>query len=255
MHSLPPANYGAPAPWPPRRNPLGDFVERNQGWIWGGIIVSGAFATGALVGALARRARKPTPRGIGYSDPPPRLTDVAFAEGDPAPWWPIASTSRHQRKWEVPYKDIYGKWHGNMARSFKASRDGRYHVGLDLYANAGDPVLAPEDGTVVGLQTFFAGTCAMVIQGDSGVTVLLGELKCGSPSEFGIATGVRVVKGQAVGRIGLSNTGSFMLHFETYECCPTQNKPWYRSNAAPVLVRDPTDYLLRARAATKQAVA
>lgn len=240
---------------PQRVNPLAAFVQDHQGWIWGGLIVGGAFATGALAAAIARRAKGTTSPVATYADPPPRQTQVAFAEGDPAPWWPIASTSHHRRMWEVAYKDVYGKWHGNMSRSFMASRDGRYHVGIDLYANAGDPVLAPEDGTVVGIQTFFHGTCAMMIQGDSGVTILLGEIKCGSQHDFGVGVGMRVVKGQAVGRVGLASGGSFMLHFETYACCPTQNSPWYRSNRPPLLVRDPTDYLLRARAATQQMVA
>lgn len=230
-------------------NPVADFIDRYKDEIfWGGLVLGGLAAGGVAI-AIARSRR---PSGPGYPDAPPESRGAAFAQGDPRPTWPVGYTSHHSRLYEVPYKDIYGAWHGNMSRAFRAGRESRYHAGADLYANAGDPVVAPEDGTVVQIQTFFDGTDAMLIQGDYGVTVLLGEIKRGSSREFGITEGSRVVKGQTVARVGLATGGSHMLHFETYACCPATNSKWYKGHSLPSLLLDPTEYLLRARAATVQ---
>jgi murein DD-endopeptidase MepM/ murein hydrolase activator NlpD len=156
----------------------------------------------------------------------------------------------------VPYLDTQGQWHGNSSRAFKASRDGRFHAGIDLYANAGDVLVAPEAGVVVGRQTFLNGTGAMLIQLDSGITVLLGETMMGGAEEVArrynaqpVVVGSRVRAGQPVTVVGKTDNGSHMLHIETYTCCPTDNDPWYVGRPPPKLLRDPTDWLLRAQGA------
>lgn len=187
----------------------------------------------------------PTPGG-GYPYPPPASRGVPFAGGS-APYWPIQA-SNNRRHGQVGYKDVNGKWHGNMARAFRASRGSRHHAGIDIYANPNDVVVAPEDGVVVGRQTFYAGTGAMLIETDSGIVVLLGETKMGGAGEFGVDIGTRVKAGQPVTRIGRSNSGSHMLHFETYTGGTRKNSPWYKSGGPPPNLLDPTDYLLRAKA-------
>lgn len=189
--------------------------------------------------------------------PPPANRGVPFAPPSGQTIWPIASTSTNARRWEVPYRDTSGKWHGNMARAFKAARDGRYHAGCDLYANANDILLAPDDGVVVGRQPFLNGTGAMLIELDSGVVVLLGETKMGGAEEVAeqfnqpvAAIGVRVRRGQPVTKVGLTNAGSHMLHFETYRPGTKKNYPWYRDKPAPAQLYDPTEWLLQAKANT-----
>ena len=188
-----------------------------------------------------------------YPYPPPINRGVEFARGGARPFFPVQS-SRNQRFGQVAYKDVNGSWHGNMARAFKANRGGRYHVGIDLYADPGDVVVAPEDGTVVGRQTFYAGTGAMLIETDSGVVVLLGETKMGGADEFGLAIGSRVAAGQPVTRVARSTSGSHMLHVETYRPGTTKNYSWYKSSGVPSAVLDPTDYFLRAKAHLESAV-
>ena len=205
---------------------------------------------GAVIGwagwAATQGSGSDTPGRGGYPYPPPRNVGVPFAGGG-APLFPILS-SKNSRFGQVAYKDTNGEWHGNMARAFKASRGGRWHAGIDLYSNPGDIVIAPEDGTIIGRQTFYAGTGAMLMQTVSGIVLLFGETKMGGADEFGVRTGSKVKAGQKLSRIGLSNTGSHMLHFETYTAGTKKNSSWQKGKSPPPNLLDPTDYLLRARA-------
>ena len=179
--------------------------------------------------------------------PPPANRGVPFAPGG-ATVWPIAANSRASRKYEVPYKDVNGQWRGNSSRAFKASRDGRFHAGVDLYANGGDVLVSPGDGVVVGRQTFLNGTGAMLIALDSGIVVLLGETKMGGAAEFGVVVGSRVHAGQPVTRVGVTNAGSHMLHIETYRKGTVTNEPWYKDRSPPPELLDPTNWLLAGKA-------
>ncbi len=218
---------------------------------------------GAIFTGKRKRKRKASgsstvnPMG-GYPDPRPIDRGIPFARGATKPMWPIDMGSKHHRKLEVPYKDVEGKWHGNMARAFRASRGSRYHVGCDLYAHAGDVVLAPEAGEIVRTQSFKDGTHAMMLQTNSGVNILLGEIEKGSWNDFNVGKGSRVVRGQPVAVVGLQDSnpnepgvqgGAHMLHIELYKCCPDRNIRWSKHETPSELILDPTDYLLRARAA------
>lgn len=184
-----------------------------------------------------------------YPFPPPIDRGVPFARGG-SPVWPISPNSTHRQRYAVSYKDAAGKWHARAARAFRADRGARWHVGVDLFANGGDVVLAPEDGVVVGRQPFLNGTGAMLLQLDSGPVVLLGETKMGGAGEFGVGLGTRVRRGQPLTRVGVTNAGSHMLHVEMYAPGTTKNTPWYKNRARPPQILDPTDWLLRAKAAS-----
>ena len=159
--------------------------------------------------------------------------------------WPLVS----RRKKTVSYRTTGGAAVGNWARRFGASRGGRYHAGMDLYANPGDPIVAMEDGRVVAMKTFFNGTWALYLCTNSGITINYGEIEKNSwrNLERPIQKGSLVKKGQMLGRVGLSAGGSHMLHLETYRGCVTRNYPWYTSRSAPSALLNPTKYLLRAR--------
>ncbi len=217
----------------------------------------------ALASGKKKRRRKASgsstvqPMG-GYPYPRPIDRGVPFARGATRPMWPIDMGSNHPRKLQVPYKDVEGKWHGNMARAFRASRGSRHHVGCDIYANAGDVVVAPEAGVIVRTQTFKDGTHAMMLQADSGVNILLGEVEKGSWNSFGVGKGSRVSRGQPVALVGLQDSdpdtpgvqgGAHMLHIELYKCCPELNIKWPKHEVPSEFILDPTDYLLRAKAA------
>lgn len=189
----------------------------------------------------------------GHPYPLPVSKGVPFASGPENPVWPIKSDSKNERKYEVPYKDVNGKRYGNQARAFKATRGNgaRYHAGIDIYANAGDVVLAPESGVIVEDQNFLnsiPGEDAMLIQGDSGTTILLGEIVAESmTTEFGLKEGSRVTAGQPVAIVAKTVNGSHMLHFETYAKGSKRNRSWSQGKKPHTSLRDPTAYLLRAR--------
>jgi murein DD-endopeptidase MepM/ murein hydrolase activator NlpD len=184
------------------------------------------------------------PKGVA----PPRRTAVPFAELDDEPVWPIATN--HPQRGQVAYTDESGDVHGNWARQFHVPREGdRWHVGIDLYSYAGDPVLAIADGTVVATQTFHLGTDAILVEHD-GMVALYGEVKPNSWKEFGVGVGSRVRRGDPIARIGcmvgtMDHCESQMLHFESYVPGTRQNHQWHGSTP-PSELRDPTVVLLAA---------
>ena len=94
-------------------------------------------------------------------------------------FWPIRTTNSRGRL--VSYKNVHGKIHGNGSRRFLASRQSgaRYHVGVDLYGNHKDIVVACEDGTIVNHYPFYAGTHCLFVQNDSGTVINYGEVEKG----------------------------------------------------------------------------
>lgn len=174
-----------------------------------------------------------------------QIANVPFAVGPSNLRWP--TITKHTRGNEVPYKKLDGKYVGNAARSFGVPRsDGvRKHAAIDLYCYGNDVVVAMESGTVVGIQGFLGPTKALVIQGDSGVVSLYGEIKNNSWSEFDIKKGTKVKGGQPIARIGINDAGTSMLHFETYTKGTTQNAQWKGSPPSNLL--NPTKYLLQAQ--------
>lgn len=207
----------------------------------GSVVLGGAAAlalrdSGGLLGGKESRC--------GFVGPQPQLfKGVPFATGGECPRWPLVSP----RKKVVSYKTVNGTTVGNWARRFGASRDSRYHAGIDLYANVGDAVVAMEAGTVVALRTFYHGSWALFLCTDSGITLNYGEVAKGSWKNFGVGVGSRVVAGQPLARVALMSGGSHMLHFETYRGCVKRNWPWYKSKGPPSALINPTKYLLRAR--------
>ncbi len=201
-------------------------------------------------------------------EPEPQ-TDVPFAEGGSRPQWPVATSDDH--KLQVSYKDVRGLWHGRYARRFGAVRKTtneetgesyqRHHVGIDLFADPGDLVLAPEDGEVIAALPFYKGTGAVYLRTKSGIVVNLGEVEEGSWKTFGLRTADyekegrprEVLAGQPVAIVGTSNDGSHMLHVETYDDDVTTemirrgDMQWRKGDPAPAHVLDPTRYLVRAQ--------
>lgn len=200
--------------------------------------------------------------GSSTSARPASRFGVPFAVGGDEPLWPLIR-SKHPRRFEVPFYDEQGHVHGNISRAFGVPRPwpvgSRRHVGIDLYANGEDVIVAPESGRVVGRQTLYKGTGGMMVELDSGVNVFLGETLMGGAEEFGVGVGDRVERGQPLTRVGWHDEdprapgiqgGAHMLHFEMYVPGTTENEQWSKSSEAPSSLLDPTAYLLRARAAS-----
>lgn len=198
-------------------------------------------------------------------------TDVGFAHGGDRPIWPLVTDD--DDKLRVSYQDVRGLWHGKWGRHFSAKRKStdpdtgqtyqRVHVGVDLFADPGDVVAAPESGEVIAALPFYKGTGAVYLRTDSGIVVNLGELALGSWRDFGIPSGVehgtRVLAGQPLARVGKSDEGSHMLHFEAYADDVTTDEirqgkmRWIAGDDPPAKLFDPTRYLVRAQRAYYEA--
>lgn len=188
--------------------------------------------------------------GSGLDVRAPANIGIPFAEGIRRPAWPVLSAN--PRYGEVAYRDVAGDSHGNPSRRFGAARDGgsRNHVGVDLYADYGDPVLSMGRGTVVATQTFHLGSHAILVDyGD--VVVLYGEVTPWSWDEFGVDVGSKVGKGDPIARVACMKweggvCKSHMLHLETYVAGSSRNRRWYPGNPDPTIL-DPSLLLLRAQ--------
>ena len=119
-------------------------------------------------------------------------------------------------------------------RSFGSSRAGgnRKHAGCDLYAQAGDEVLAVEDGVVVrGPYLFYDGVYAIEVQHASGL-IRYGEI---SKAANGLQPGSTVKEGQVIGFVGKMQTvPQSMLHLEMFsghhtgQLTDREQKPYMR---------------------------
>jgi hypothetical protein len=152
----------------------------------------------------------------------------------------------------VSYHPSPDKTIGNIGRCFFDDRPGRHHVGVDLFAKEGDPVVACADGTIVSFYKFYNSkgrdTFALIIA-HRGVVINYGELAPSSLQEFGLKVGDAVKGGQTVGRIGATG----MLHFETYEPKTKQNIPWMDGQPRPLQLQNPTQLLFTLATAGKGA--
>lgn len=174
---------------------------------------------------------------------PPKLVEgVPFAEPT-GTWWPVRTP--HKRGRTVAYRAEDGTRHDPWLRRFLAPRSQgkRYHVGVDLFGNEGDVVIACEPGTIVNWYHFYRGVFALIVQCDSGLVINYGEVARTSLRDFGLKKGDHVEAGQPIASVGKMRHSS-MLHFETYAEDTTNNKRWFEQDARPSELRNPTAYLL-----------
>ncbi len=191
-------------------------------------------ATFAL--APRRRGRRSSTSGSGSHEL--NRFGVAFARAGSSPAWPLQGTSN--RAVSTDFGD---------GRPWNAKHPSRHHAGEDLKAPEGTVLVATEPGQVVLVDSNWYdrelddGTVlvagALMLQLDSGVVVNYGEIKPGSPSDFGIYKGVRVAKGQPIARVGFTD----MVHFETYRQGTKRTYQWAWGGAPPPALLDPTKYL------------
>lgn len=145
------------------------------------------------------------------------------------PSWPLA---RQPKTWTA-------------LGSFGASRDGgkRLHQGIDLYAPAGTPVLASEDGEVTALQGWSGpGTKGLLVYSPAtDITILYGAV---APSDHALV-GAKVKRGEQIAKIGVYPAGSTMLHLEIWPGRLSPPRPRWLPGEPPPSI-DPAEYLERA---------
>jgi murein DD-endopeptidase MepM/ murein hydrolase activator NlpD len=119
----------------------------------------------------------------------------------------------------------------------------RHHAGVDLFANAGDAVIAMEDGTVIGFYPFLrAATGEMsyaLLVAHEGYVANYGEVRENSLRAHNLDIGATVRGGQRIATV--SDTAQ--LHFETYAPGTTRNYSWGYHAERPAPVVDPTPRL------------
>ncbi len=172
-------------------------------------------------------------------DPAPFAASLAASR-----YWPVVTTHTY-------WSEVSMEATSRPLRRFNAPRPAaradnptRRHVGIDLFANAGDAVIAVEDGRVVAFYPFLrAATGEMsyaLIVAHEGYVANYGEVRATSLSARGLALGDAVRGGQEIAEI--SDTSQ--LHFETYVAGTRRNQSWRHGAARPPRVLDPTRLLL-----------
>jgi len=162
---------------------------------------------------------------------------VPMAEGGKDPLWPMPTVTPKFATWSLG---------GGRPSPCTVSTCQRWHAGVDL-TNAPDKalVVAPEDGTIAGLDKGWTeGTRAIFFVTDSGLFLVLGGIIAGSHKEWGRKVGDKIKRGGELGRI----VGSYgMLHFETYAATPgrTANSRWWKDDPPPEGLLNPANYVER----------
>lgn len=175
--------------------------------------------------------------------PVPVNNPVPFA---PVPvtgsYWPIITA--HPKGREVAFEGTDRKYTGQAGRRFLAQRSdgGRYHAGIDLWANDKDPIVACEDGVIVNFYHFYRSTYALLVE-HKNIVINYGEVHQDSLKANNLKIGDTVKAGQRIGIVGKMYSSS-MLHFETYKKGTRSNKRFAVGSSAPEELLNPTKYLL-----------
>ena len=187
----------------------------------------------------------------------PQMTGLAeFADPATALFWPVRTKNQHGRT--VCFIDSDKKPVGiehkgsftTQSRHFLAPRSGtkgkRYHVGIDVFGDFHDIVVACEAGKILNFTDFYHGVWKLFVQCDSGLVINYGEVDKRSLQDFNLKPGDRIQAGQPIGQIGRMTGGSSMLHFETYPAGTRDNVRYWASDPHTQLarIRNPTQYLL-----------
>lgn len=211
---------------------------------------------GAMTGRVDKQTRTEILRWQAYgytrvfTSPPPwaapgtprRFKDTPFAEPSGL-FWPVHTRDSHGRKVAMHTTD------GTVVeagRCFGAGRDAgkRYHVGIDIFGQEGDPIVACEAGTIVNYYHFYRSTFALFVQNDSGLVINYGEVARDSLARLGLKVGNHVAAGAPLAYVGKMRE-SAMLHFEVYAHGTRQNQRWQSGSGRPAELLDPTSYLVR----------
>ena len=155
----------------------------------------------------------------------PRATGLAvFADAASGLYWPVRSTKVHGGR-AVSYIGSdgkgYGAGQGAGGRNFLADRPAgdpspnRFHVGIDLFADFHDIIVACEAGTIIKIHPFYLGVWKVMVKCDSGHVINYGEVDADSIRKYGLKVGDRLLPGQPIAEAGRMVHDS-MLHFEMY---------------------------------------
>ncbi|WP_199084346.1 cell wall hydrolase [Bosea sp. ASV33] len=177
----------------------------------------------------------------------PKESPVPFASFDASPddlYWPVITAD--PRAMVISHRTTSDRLVGGPGREFLADRLGgrRNHVGVDVYCEEDDVVVACADGEIVNFFSFYTRpdgerTYALLVK-HAGVVVNYGEVKPTAPQEFKWAIGSAVEAGQPIARV----SGTRMIHFETYRPGTDRTYRWMRADPRPERLLNPTRLLM-----------
>lgn len=204
-----------------------------------GMLRSSLLSLSLLVAACGANAETATPTSLPARVDAPSVPPAAASRV----YWPVVTA-------RPDWNTISSQPDCVRLRCFEAPRPvsqldhpRRRHAGVDLFANAGDAVIAVEDGTVIGFYPFLrAATGEMsyaLLVAHDGFVANYGEVRENSLSAHDLQIGSQVRGGQRIATI--SDTAQ--LHFETYAAGTTHNYSWAYSEQRPQPVIDPTPRL------------
>lgn len=136
-----------------------------------------------------------------------------------------------------------------QGRPYGSDNPKTHHAGVDVRAivrkRGGDPVLMPEDGTVIRNAGWSGRRAkATYVQLHSGPVLIFGAMD----PDYLPPPGTVLKRGELVGRMGVYPKGSTMLHLEMWKAGMWQDKPrprgpWKHGEDMPAGLVDPTPYM------------
>lgn len=176
----------------------------------------------------------PLPEPDPLPKPPPRPDDAFQPVPGSEPLWVLPGNKNPVRA------SSFGQ-----GRPYASENPTTHHTGVDIRARAGDPVVMPEDGTVVRNQGWSGDHAkATIVQLWSGPVLVFGAV---DPDHLP-KPGTPLRRGELVGRIGVYPKGSQMLHFEqwkvgSFKDAPRPPGPWKWDAPRPAALVNPYEYL------------
>lgn len=193
---------------------------------------------------------------------PSRLDEVPAA---PLPtgeyYWPLLNP-RTTKVYSGPFHELSegaGR-HFGARRGLEGGVYKRVHVGVDLFGQDGDVVIAAEAGKIVNYYKFLSFTArdgkagevwAIIVANDSGTVINYSEVKKNSNTLYNWKIGDKLKAGQPFAQLQKMRDDA-MLHFETYASGTTANTRWLTKDSPPSKLRNPTNYLLELAKKTKR---
>jgi murein DD-endopeptidase MepM/ murein hydrolase activator NlpD len=177
-----------------------------------------------------------------------------FADAGSGRFWPVRTHSSYGRA--VAFIGEDGNRYGGgpsgdpaSQRNFLAAHDGKdgrwLNAGVDLYADFGDFVVAPEQGVIARFDPLYPGVFRLLLHCSSGLAICCGGLDPDSLTTLKLAVGDKVSAGQPIGTVGRADDSQPMLHFEIYpQGTPEPVAIWESDASTRGKVLDPTAYLL-----------
>ncbi len=174
-----------------------------------------------------------------------------------------------EKCWPVPCSHSHETPKNGTRGAFWEYRKDRYHCGIDISAPTNSPVMAIENGTVIGTGEFSSPEILPYWNQTYFILIKNEDSRISKYAELGkifVETGEEVKTGQLIGLVGQvlnqdkidasspeyvqilkMNHNCSMLHFELYETMPMDCKKylggnWF-DNRRPIGLLDPTEYL------------